>query len=129
MRWLEHRIPPPAVALAVAALMWGIDKLLPAPRFTFSGMVATALAIGIAGILVSLMGVVEFRRARTTVNPMNPEAASTLVSSGIFRFTRNPMYLGFAIVLVGFGILLGNPLSVVLVLCFVAYMNRFQIGP
>ncbi|NER62664.1 isoprenylcysteine carboxylmethyltransferase family protein [Pseudomonas sp. MAFF212427] len=74
-------------------------------------------------------GVLSFRRARTTVNPLKPETASALVRSGVYRYTRNPMYLGFATVLVAWAILLAWPPALLGVLGFVVYMNLFQIGP
>lgn len=71
----------------------------------------------------------SFRKARTTVNPLKPETASALVSSGVYRYTRNPMYLGFAIVLIAWSIFLAWPPALLGVLGFVMYMNIFQIGP
>ena len=129
MRWLESRVPPPLVGLAAGAAMWGIDRWLPSLRFPFPGHVALALAIGVAAFAVDVAGMVAFLRARTTVNPLRPEKASTLVTWGIFRRTRNPMYLGMAMLLVAWAVYLANPVSVVLIPLFVVYMNRFQIAP
>jgi protein-S-isoprenylcysteine O-methyltransferase Ste14 len=70
---------------------------------------------------LDLAGVLEFRRARTTINPLRPENASALVTSGIFGWTRNPMYLGFAIVLFGWAVYLANPLALVGPAVFAAY--------
>ena len=67
-----------------------------------------ALALAALGAGVCLAGVASFRRARTTVNPLVPEQASSLVQAGIYRHTRNPMYLGFAILLVAWAALLGR---------------------
>ena len=71
----------------------------------------------------------EFRRGKTTVNPMTPEAASTLVTAGVYRWTRNPMYLGFGVALVGWAVWLANGAAFVPLFLYVLYMNRFQIGP
>ena len=79
--------------------------------------------------MVSAAGVVAFRRSRTTVNPLSPEQASSLVVHGIYRFTRNPMYLGFLLALTGWSVHLANLAAVLLLPVFVAYMNRFQIQP
>jgi protein-S-isoprenylcysteine O-methyltransferase Ste14 len=73
--------------------------------------------------------VVSFRRAKTTVNPMTPDAASSLVVSGIYRYTRNPMYLGFLLILTGWAALLSNMLALAVLPAFVVFMNRFQISP
>jgi protein-S-isoprenylcysteine O-methyltransferase Ste14 len=75
------------------------------------------------------MGAASFRRARTTVNPLKPESASSLVASGVYRVSRNPMYVGLCLVLLGWAVMLSNVLAYAIVPVFVLYMNRFQIGP
>ena len=86
-------------------------------------------AFAVAGALISFLGVVSFRRAGTTVNPLNPAASSSLVRSGVYAFSRNPMYLGFAAMLLSWGIYLSNAVSLLFTPLFVLYMNRFQIEP
>jgi protein-S-isoprenylcysteine O-methyltransferase Ste14 len=68
-----------------------------------------------------------FWRASTTVNPTKPDQTSTIVSSGIYRFTRNPMYLGRALQLLGWAAFLVNPLAFLLVPVYLVYVNRFQV--
>ncbi len=63
------------------------------------------------------------------MNPIKPGAASSLVSSGVYRFTRNPMYLGLSVTLLGWAMFLSNPLALLAVPLFVLYINRFQIDP
>ena len=70
-----------------------------------------------------------FRRAKTTVNPITPEATTTMVTSGLYRFSRNPMYLGLLVVLIGWALFLSHPLAFAVLPLFVLYMNRFQIIP
>lgn len=125
MDWLEHRIPPPLVAIISGVLMW----LAVRPIAPLSGRLWLALLVVLAGAAVCLAGVASFRRARTTVNPLKPESASALVISGIYRHTRNPMYLGFAIILLGWCVLLGSAWAVLGVAAFVLYIGRFQIRP
>jgi protein-S-isoprenylcysteine O-methyltransferase Ste14 len=76
-----------------------------------------------------MLGVRAFRRARTTINPLNPEQASSVVTDGIYRHTRNPMYLGFAMMLVGWAIYLDVAWELLGPVAFVAFANRFQIVP
>ncbi|WP_259754843.1 methyltransferase family protein [Pseudomonas sp. GCEP-101] len=125
MDWLEHRIPPPLVAIVSGVLMW----LAVRPIAPLGGRLWLALLVVLAGAAVCLAGVASFRRARTTVNPLKPESASALVISGIYRHTRNPMYLGFAIILLGWCVLLGSAWAVLGVAGFVLYIGRFQIRP
>ena len=82
-----------------------------------------------AGTVIALAGVVEFVRRKTTVNPVTPGAAAVIVTSGIYRFSRNPMYLGLLLVLMGWAVWLSNLMAFALLPFFVLYMNRFQIEP
>ncbi len=125
MDWLEHRIPPPLVAIITAVLMW----LAVRPIGPLGNRLWLALLVVLAGVAVCLAGVASFRRARTTVNPLKPESASSLVVAGIYRHTRNPMYLGFAIILLGWCVFLGSALAVIGVAAFVLFIGRFQIRP
>ena len=85
--------------------------------------------IGLLGVIACALGILEFKRAKTTVNPTKPESSSSLVRSGIYRHTRNPMYLGFLLILVGWATLTANILAFLVLPVFVLYMNRFQIKP
>jgi protein-S-isoprenylcysteine O-methyltransferase Ste14 len=129
MRSLQLKVPPLAVVAAAAGLMWAAARLVPAAAVAIPARVAVAGGLALAGVVVCALGVGSFRRAGTTVNPMAPGSASSLVQSGIYRVTRNPMYLGFLLVLAGWGVLLANVLAFFGPLAFVAYLNAFQIGP
>jgi protein-S-isoprenylcysteine O-methyltransferase Ste14 len=107
--------------------MWLVARLSPALAVFIPGRRGVALALAATGAAVALAGVAEFRRVRTTVNPLRPEKASALVTSGIFRWTRNPMYLGLAIVLLGWAAWLAHPLAALGVPAFVLWMGRWQI--
>ena len=85
--------------------------------------------LAVLGIAISVAGVVSFRRARTTVNPTRPDTASALVATGIYRFTRNPMYLGLFLVLAGWSAYLANAAALAGPLLFALYIDRFQIVP
>lgn len=108
------------------AFLWAAT---PSLSFRTSGLVWAGVALIAAGAAVCLAGVVAFRRARTTVDPTRPEKASSLVRDGVYRFTRNPMYLGFFLLLGGLALLLGNGLALLMAAAFVPYMNHFQIEP
>ena len=129
MSSLELKIPPPVVALCFALLMWLASKLVPPFDLPFGVRVGGAIVLVGAGLAVGIAGVVSFRRARTTINPTKPTATSALVSTGVYRFTRNPMYLGLALYLLGWAVFLSNALAVLFVPLFVSYINRFQINP
>jgi protein-S-isoprenylcysteine O-methyltransferase Ste14 len=129
MQALELKIPPLAVGFIIGTLMWLAKRAVPALNFAFPGRHVVATVVAIAGAIIIGLGIASFRRADTTVNPMKPDTASTLVVSGIYHVTRNPMYLGFFVILIGWAIHLSNALSFGLLPAFVLYMNRFQIEP
>jgi protein-S-isoprenylcysteine O-methyltransferase Ste14 len=107
--------------------MWLVARISPSLAVNLPGRLVAALALAAAGAAVALAGVAEFRRVRTTVNPLRPEKASALVTSGVFRWTRNPMYLGLALALLGWAAFLAHPLGVLGVPAFVVWMSRWQI--
>jgi protein-S-isoprenylcysteine O-methyltransferase Ste14 len=129
MSGLENRIPPPIVAAAFAVAMWVGARWLPGATVRFAAQAWVAAALLGAGLGVMVTAIAQFVRARTTVDPLHPEAASTLVTGGIFRLTRNPMYLGMALILAAWASWLGNALAGLLVAGFVAWISRFQIAP
>ena len=129
MQTLELRIPPVALVILMAALIGLASWTMPAFVFEFPFRRILSVSLWIIGAIVSGLGIVSFRRARTTVNPMKPDSASSLVTSGIYRRTRNPMYLGFLMVLLGWAVFLSNALAFLVLPAFIFYMNRFQIEP
>jgi protein-S-isoprenylcysteine O-methyltransferase Ste14 len=82
------------------------------------------------GLSFDLAGLLAFRASRTTVNPMRPERASSLVTHGVYRITRNPMYVGMVCLLLAWGLYLAHwPALLAGPLAYVLYLNRFQIAP
>jgi protein-S-isoprenylcysteine O-methyltransferase Ste14 len=129
VRWLENRVPPPVVAILVAAAMWLLARWWPIAQFSVPSPVLTGFAVAAAGGIVSTAGVREFRRVKTTVNPLHPERASSIVTTGIYRRTRNPMYVGISLVLLGCFLAFGGLSAAVGLPAFVWYITRFQILP
>jgi protein-S-isoprenylcysteine O-methyltransferase Ste14 len=129
MHWLETRVPPPVVLLVLAAAATGIAYLTPGLglHVPYASMAATLLFL--TGLTLNLLPKVVFRRARTTANPFRPAATTHLITSGIYGYTRNPMYLGHALILSGWVVYLGSVLALVVVPMFVLYITRFQIRP
>ena len=127
---MKTKIPPPLQALIVALLMWGISTALhPTGSLDFTGQLILAALIAICGGITSVSAMMSFRAAQTTVNPLDPSAATKLVVVGIYRITRNPMYLGLLLLLIGIAIWLGNIVNVVMLIAFVWYITWFQIKP
>lgn len=129
MRSLELRIPPLVVSLLFAAAIGVLAVASPIANVPFVGQRAASAVLVALGIVVGVAGVLEFRRAKTTVNPLTPDKASSMVVSGIYRITRNPMYLGMALVLLGGAAWTSSLLGYSLVPLFCLYITRFQIVP
>jgi len=128
-RILRLRLPPLVVVALAGSSGWFTAGLVPFLSLEFAGRVELAAILGLLGVTCSVLGVDSFRRAGTTVNPMTPDATTALVVSGIYRITRNPMYLGFLLLLLAEIVWLANPLALLIAPSFVSYLNRFQIGP
>ena len=129
MSALELRVPPVALAIAVAVLMRFVATITPSLAFAPPGRVVLAPALASLGVAVALAGVAAFRSASTTVDPTRPHGASSLVTGGIYRITRSPMYLGFALALTAWAVWLCHPLAGALAAAFVAWIDRFRIRP
>jgi protein-S-isoprenylcysteine O-methyltransferase Ste14 len=129
MQWLELKIPPLLVWLVTAGVMLGVAYSAPMLSFTLPGSSAIAVALVALGGILAAAGVVAFHDRRTTVNPLTPSAASSVVSSGVYRVSRNPMYLGFLLALAGWAVYLSNAGAALLLPAFIAYMTRYQIKP
>jgi protein-S-isoprenylcysteine O-methyltransferase Ste14 len=129
MTSLELKIPPPVVGAVLALGMWGISSVAPLLPMPATLRLAGCSVLVIAGVFFSAAGIVSFRLARTTINPTKPESTSSLVSSGIYRITRNPMYVGLSFFLVAWAIFLSSGWALLGPVAFVLYIRRFQIAP
>jgi protein-S-isoprenylcysteine O-methyltransferase Ste14 len=122
---LETRVPPPLVALALGAIAWDVGGL----EYDLPGRTVFAIHAAALGLAIEIVAALAFRKAATTVLPWTPERSSALVTSGLYRFSRNPMYLGQAMLLTAWVLYLGTWPALAAVPAYVLYLNRFQIGP
>lgn len=129
MNSLELKIPPMVAGALILAAMWGLSLLTPAVQLPTSVRVCMAIAIASVGGILGMAGWVRFHQVKTTFNPMKPQATSSLVTEGIYRFTRNPMYLGFLFVIVAWAVFLSSPWTLLGPCVYVLYLTRFQIIP
>lgn len=124
---LTRLIPPPAALLIGIGLIYALNGLWPQSVLDWAGRPWAAGLLFAAGAGLMLAAVASLWRARTTIDPFHPERASRLVTSGIYRISRNPIYLGDAFLLAGAGVWLGQPFGLVIVALFVLFIDRFQI--
>lgn len=129
MSRLDLKIPPLALLLAFAAAAYALGKLAPIAALPFPGQRLAGIVAVLLGAAIAIAGVFEFHRAKTTVNPTAPDRASCVVASGIYRVSRNPMYLGMAIALTGIAALQSALSGYLLIPVFFGYLTAFQIRP
>lgn len=126
---LENKVPPPVVGALVAAAMWAVSAV--GPQFSLASVPKYALvaSLAVAGVTFDALGILAFRRSRTTINPLKPERASSMVTGGVYRVTRNPMYLGMALLLLAWAVYLSALVPLAGPVLLVAYITQFQIKP
>lgn len=129
MSALERKVPPPVLVVVLAAAMWGahwasVPSLLPWPA-----RLAAAVALFVAAGFFGPPAIRAFGRAATTINPVNVEKASALVTTGVFGRTRNPMYVSMTLLLGAWAAWLGQAAPLLGPVVFVLYITWFQIMP
>jgi protein-S-isoprenylcysteine O-methyltransferase Ste14 len=126
---LDNKVPPPAVALIIAAMMWHLSAYEPALSLLAEMSEILILFLVIVGVSFDVCGLLAFRQLKTTINPMSPNKTSALVTGGIYRLSRNPMYVGLFLFLMAWAIQLSMLWPFIGPILFVIYITRFQITP
>ena len=126
---LEVKVPPPAVALLFGLLMWLASLVVAPVAVPFAARMGVAVVLASVGLTFGVAAMRSFLREKTTMNPIKPSAASSLVTGGVFRFTRNPMFLSLLLYLLAWAAYLSNWLALLFVPVFVLYINELQIKP
>ncbi len=126
---MKTKIPPPLISFVFVLVMWGIANQWPIGHVAVPGGWVGPVLLGVLGLVVMGAALRDFRKAGTTVNPLDPSQASSLVNEGIFGRSRNPMYLGMLVILAAWGIWLGNVFNIGALILFVWFITTFQIKP
>ena len=124
---METKIPPPIVTLVFGLSIYfsrGIFQVVEIKYSFYFGILLLLL-----GFVILISAVRLFRKDKTTVNPLSPEQATKLVTDGIFKYSRNPMYLGMALVLGSIAVFFNLIGGIILIALFCAYITKFQIFP
>lgn len=129
MKTLDLKVPPVVLVVIAAGGMWAVSGIYSELNFAIPGVAWWSTGIAVLGVSIAILGVLQFRKAGTTVDPRAPEQSTNLVVGGVYRYSRNPMYLGFFLVLCAWGLHLGSVISLLVLPVFIVYMNRFQIVP
>ncbi len=127
---LELKIHPPIILILCGAIAWLISNSV-APPVPIGRPIATVFAMiaAITGVVLAASAIYQFFRLKTTIEPTKPDETSSLVTEGVFRLSRNPMYLALLLLLTGWVIYLGNLYGLLAPVIFFGYISRFQIQP
>ena len=126
---LETRIPAPVVAIAIAGIMKLYAHIAQISLDMFPVLVEAGTRLSQLSAAIAILAFASFALAKTTINPLDPSRASTLVTGGIYRFTRNPMYLSLLLLLIAYAVRLGSWVEGLGPVVFAIYVTRFQIIP
>jgi protein-S-isoprenylcysteine O-methyltransferase Ste14 len=129
MSKFEHLIPPPLVALLVGFAMLALAKASGPPAFSEAPRIDGASVLFVLGLATAASGAFAFQRQGANINPHKIDRGDVLVTTGVFRWTRNPMYLGLTLLLCGYAFYLARPLCLLGPIAFVPFITRFQIIP
>ncbi len=131
MQALEHKIPPPIIFLLLALLMAATAYFLPTVEIAFaprgSSALVLALVLALVSLAIGLLGAMSLKKAQTTISPLQPDQTSSLVVVGIYRYTRNPMYLSLLVLICAWAVFLASPWAWCGPVIFVLLINRLQI--
>lgn len=129
MRFLEKKIPPPIAAITSALLMASMTGTFPPIEINDSLRITVTVSIFLIGLCFDISALTSFKKAQTSINPIKPEKATLLVTTGIYCYTRNPMYMGLVCFLTAWACYLASPTTLVCVAGFMLYIYVFQIRP
>ena len=124
---IKTKFPPPLVALAFGFLINYTKNIF--PKIEIKNEIIFGSFMIISGLIIILSAIILFKKYQTTITPLNPSKATKLITDGIYKFSRNPMYLGLLLVLLGISIILNLTGGFFLIPLFILYLNLFQIIP
>ena len=124
---IKTKFPPPLVALTFGFLINYTKNIF--PKIEIKNEIIFGSFMIISGLIIILSAIILFKKYQTTISPLNPSNATKLITDGIYKFSRNPMYLGLLLVLVGISIILNLTGGFFFILLFILYINLFQIIP
>ena len=126
---MELKVIPVVQVIIAMVLMASIQSTIPTFTYTLplSNYISGSLVF--IGIIIGFSAICSFRKHQTTVNPSKPESSSTVVNSGIYHYSRNPMYVAMLLALLAYAFYLENLLAFVICGVFIWYISKYQIIP
>jgi protein-S-isoprenylcysteine O-methyltransferase Ste14 len=124
---IKTKFPPPLVALTFGFLINYTKNIFPKIEIKNENFFGSIMII--SGFIIILSAIILFKKYKTTITPLNPSNATKLITGGIYKFSRNPMYLGLLLVLLGISFMINIIGGFLLIPLFILYLNLFQIIP
>jgi len=124
---MKNKIPPPIVTFFFGLCIYFSQEYF--PNFNLEFLTMLSYILYFAGLTVLILAVRMFKKQNTTVNPIKIKNASSLVTSGIFKYSRNPMYLGMVMILLGLALMFNVIGGILFTLLFAIYITKYQIRP
>ena len=124
---IKTKFPPPLVALTFGFLINHTKNIFPKIEIKNENFFGSIMII--SGFIIILSAIILFKKYKTTITPLNPSNSTELITVGIYKFSRNPMYLGLLLVLLGISFIINIIGGFLLIPLFILYLNLFQIIP
>ena len=125
-KYLNTKIPPPIVTLLCIGIIYLFESQI---KYFQTDLKAVGIIFLILGLIIIFLAVLKFIKTKTTVDPTRPDKTSNLVISGIYKITRNPMYLGMLFLIMSYSMYNNNIVGCIVIPIFIFYINKFQIEP
>ena len=125
-KYLNTKIPPPIVTLICIGIIYLFESKI---EYSQPDLKAVGIIFLILGSIIIFLAVLKFIKTKTTVDPTRPHKTSNLVISGIYKITRNPMYLGMLFLIIAYALYNNNIIGCIIIPIFIFYINKFQIEP
>jgi len=126
---LELKVIPPVQLIISSGLMVSLGTCFPQYYFDLQASLPIVILLILAASSIGILALYDFHKHQTTFHPHTPEKTSTVVDTGVFAYSRNPMYLSLALTLIALGVYLQNYSSFIIIPLFILYITRFQIIP
>jgi len=124
---MNNKIPPPIVTFICGLSIYFSRPLFSEKIYIYSNIISVSLFFFGAAFIV--LAASSFKKHKTTISPLHPEKTSALVISNVFKYSRNPMYLGMLFILISLAIRYNIIGGIIAISIFIFFITKFQIKP
>ena len=124
---MNNKIPPPIITLICGLSIYFSRPLFSEKIYIYSNIISILFFFFGSAFLVFALS--SFKKQKTTISPLQPEKASALVISNVYKYSRNPMYLGMLFILISLAISYNIIGGIIAISIFIFFITKFQIKP